>query len=195
MALDNGWVRIETTSGSGNMAVSAMVLERNTGRSDRSVHLVGENAHGVMAKARINQDPAAPFIVVDHYENDKYGVVTSFHPGKGNYYIVGYSNVDWMTVEETSHEISGDDYTDINDNGIAWQDGFQVIEQSGNGDSHTVELETNIPYGTDEQYMFKIPFVLLPNDSANERNVHFFIHDEEVVAMATTMITQEGLTE
>jgi hypothetical protein len=195
MALDNGWVRIETTSGSGNMAVSAMVLERNTGRIGRSVGLVGENAHGVTATALVKQDPATPFIVIDHYENDKYGVVTSFHSGTGNYYIVGYSNVDWMTVRETSEY----DYTDLNaDSGLVWQNGFWVIEQSGNGDSHTVELETNIPYGTDEQYEFKIPFALERNESSEDRDVYIVIqciHDPDVIAEATTMITQNGLTE
>lgn len=200
MALDNGWVRIETTSGSGNMAVSAMVLSVNTGRSEeRSVQLVGENAHGVTATALVKQDPAAPFIVIDHYENDKYGVVTSFHAAIGYYYIVGYSNVDWMTVIETSEH----DCTDLNiDSGLVWQNGFFLIEQSGNGDSHTVELKTNIPYGTDEQYEFKIPFTLERNESSEDRNayiviqcIHNPIHDPVVIAEATAMITQDGSTE
>lgn len=195
MALDNGWVRIETTSGSGNMAVAAMVLERNTGRIGRSVGLVGENAHGVTATALVKQDPATPFIVIDHYEDDKYGVVTSFHSGTGYYYIVGYSNVDWMTVRETSEY----DYTDLNaDSGLVWQNGFWVIEQSGNGDSHNVSMENDIPYGTDEQYEFKIPFALKANESSEDRDVYIVIqciHDPDVIVEATIMITQNGLTE
>lgn len=185
MALDNGWVRIETTSGSGNMAVSAMVLERNTGRSDRSVQLVGENAHGVTATAIVKQDHAAPFIVIDHVESDN-TPVTELDVAYGSYLIVGYSNVESLSVAETS-----EDYTDLNDmtQGEALTEGFDIVEH-GNTHNH-VQLESSIQYGTDEQYMFMIPMNVSAGGKTS-RTVSVIIEDGDGNASATLNIVQKG---
>lgn len=193
MALDNGWVRIETESGTGSTAVSATVLKKNTGRSDeRSVTLVGVNAHGETATATIKQDPADLFIVVDHYEDDNGDDVSALGNSYAKYYIVGYSNVDWMTAEETSDK----EYTDMNDvqQSEVWHNGFIVTEQSGSGDSHTVNLETSMTYGTDEQYMFRIPFFVYDNNTETQRNVSFEIRgdESETVVAVTTIIQKES---
>ena len=184
--IDNGWVRIDTESGTGSTAVSATVLNKNTGRSEgRSVTLVGVNAHDETATATIKQDPAAPFIVIDHVESDN-TPVTELDVAYGSYLIVGYSNVEFLTVNEAS-----EDYTDLNDasQGEAWTDGFVIVEH-GNTHVH-MRLESSIQYGTDEQYMFMIPMNVSAGGKTS-RTVSVIIEDEDGNASAILNIVQRG---
>lgn len=190
MALNNGWIRIDTDSGSGSTAVSVVVLQRNTGRSEtRTATIVGTTDHGATANAVLSQDPTEPFIVIDHYEDRNGDTVTQLGESVDTYYIVGYANVGYIEATETSEK----EYTDLNDpyQGEAWHNGFIVTEQSGTGDFHTVDLETAIPYGTDEQYEFRIPFVVYKNEGAYSRDIYFTIVDDGT-SVATSMITQTG---
>ncbi len=186
MALNNGWIRIDTVSGSGSTAVSAVVLEKNTGRSvTRTETLIGTNSHGVEATATIKQDPAPPFIVIDHVEKDG-SPVSQLAVEGGSYFVVGYSNVDFMTISETS-----EDYTDWNniEQGEAWSDGFDVTEH-GNTHEH-MQLESSIQYGEDEQYMFRIPMNVSVGVKTS-RTVSVIIEDEDGNASATLSIVQKG---
>lgn len=188
--ISNGWIRIETDSGSGDTAVTATILSRNTGRSlTRTATVVGTTGHGATAEAVFSQGPSELFIMIDHYENEDESVVTRLEGASALYYIVGYANVGFIEATETSEK----EYTDLNDmhQGEAWHYGFTVTEQSGNGDSHTVNLETAIQYGTDEQYEFKIPFVVGENEGTSQRDIYFRIVDDGT-AVATSVITQFG---
>ena len=188
--ISNGWIRIDNSAGSGGAAIAATILSRNTGRSvTRTATVVGATAHGAEATAVFSQDPAVPFIVIDHYEDNNGDEVTQLGSSSEIYYIVGYANVGYIEATETSEK----EYTDLNDpqQSEAWHNGFTVTEQSGNGDSHTVNLETAIQYGTDEQYEFRIPFVVYKNEGAYSRDIYFTIVDNGT-AVATSMITQIG---
>lgn len=56
-ALDNGWMKIDTTSGSGSTAIAVVVSDRNMARTtQRSQSIVGTNAHGITAEATIVQN-------------------------------------------------------------------------------------------------------------------------------------------
>lgn len=188
MALNNGWIRIDTDSGSGDTAVTATILSRNTGRSvTRTVTVVGTTDHGATAEAVFSQGPAELFIIVDHYEDENGNTVTRLGASSAMYYIVGYANVGYIEATEDGEK----EYTDLNNinSGEAWSNGFTVTEQSGNGDSHTVNLETSIQYGTDEQYEFRIPFVV--EDLGYEIDIHFTIRDDTTV-VTTSTITKDG---
>lgn len=188
--ISNGWIRIETDSGSGDTAIIATILSRNTGRSvTRTSTIVGTTDHGATAEAVFSQDPSELFIIVDHYEDSNGNTVTSLGASSAMYYIVGYANVGFIEATETGEK----EYTDLNDmhQGEAWNYGFTVTEQSGNGDSHTVNLETAIQYGTDEQYKFRIPFVVYQNEGTSQRDIYFRIVDDGT-AVATSVITQIG---
>ena len=187
--IDNGWVRIDTESGTGSTAVSATVLQKNTGRSEeRSVTLVGVNAHGETATATIKQDPADLFITVDHFEDEKGALAVKLAAVGGIYYIVGYANVDFMSCSETT---SPKTYTDMSvQGGMAYSSGFTLID--GIGISHSIQMETSIAYGTDVQYTFKIPFEMYNNDSVSDRVIYFELSDDGDTRTATT-VTQSGV--
>lgn len=188
--IDNGWVRIDTESGTGSTAVSATVLKKNTGRSEeRSVTLVGVNAHGETATATIKQDPADLFITVDHFEDENGDTVTKFNSSYvGDCYIVGYANVDFITISEISEK----EYTDMDDvhNNTTWHDGFLLTDADGAEDR--IALESPISYGTDAQYMFKIAFHPYDNDTATEREIVFEVTDDGDT-QATAVIKQKGI--
>lgn len=183
--ISNGWIRIETASGSGDTAIAATILSRNTGRSlTRTATIVGTTDHGATAEAVFSQDPSELFIIVDHYEDRNGDTVTEIGSATDMYYIVGYANVGFIDATETGEK----EYTDLNDvdSGEALHNGFDLTEQSGNGDSHTVNLKTDIQYGTDEQYEFRIPFVVYQNEGAYERDINFMIiYDRTVNAVST----------
>lgn len=184
--ISNGWIRIDNSAGSGGAAIAATILSRNTGRSvTRTATVVGATAHGAEATAVFSQDPAEPFIVIDHVEINN-APVTELDVAGGGYFIVGYSNVDFITVTETS-----EDYTDLNDvsQGEAWTDGFTIVEH-GNTHVH-MQLESSIQYGTDEQYMFMIPMNVSVG-AKTSRTVSVIIEDEDGNASATLSIVQKG---
>jgi hypothetical protein len=186
MALNNGWIRIDTDSGSGDTAITATVLERNTGRSvTRSVTIAGHTTHGATAYAVIKQEPAEPFIVADYVESlHSHEIMQTLPYTAGDYLLVGHANVDFMSAEETS-----DNYTDMNDlqHGRVWENGFTIIE---NGNTYHGELEQEITYGSSEQYTFKIPFYA--EDAGKlSRSISFVLEDND--SHSTTFeIIQEG---
>ena len=187
MALNNGWIKIETVSGSGDTAVAAEILERNTGRSvTRTATVVGTTAHGAEATAVFTQGPSPLFITVDHFEDEYGAVAVNLAAVGGTYYIVGYSNVDFMSAAETTTPKT---FTDLDDSGTAYTNGFTLID--GNGSSHTIGMETGISYGTDVQYTFKIPFEADENDTVSDRVIYFELTDDGDTRAAAT-VTQVG---
>ena len=189
MALNNGWIKIETVSGSGNSSVTAEIIERNTGRSvTRTATVVGTTEHGAEATAVFTQGPAELFITVDHFE-DEYGAsAVKLAAVGGKYYIVGYANVDFITCSETTTPKT---FTDMNEQGsVAYTSGFTLID--GLGISHVIQMETPITYGTDVQYTFKIPFEVYENDTISDRVIYFELADDGNTRTATT-VTQSGI--
>jgi hypothetical protein len=185
-ALDNGWMKIDTTSGSGSTAIAVVVSERNTGRSvTRTATIVGTNAHGVEATAEIIQRPAPLFITLDHFENEKLVVLDEIPVGGGLYYLVGYSNVDFLTISELNNT-----YTDVDGvSGYVWTHGFTLID--GENQSHTINLESSISYGTDVQYTFRIPITFNSN-SGDARDITFEVSDDGDT-QNTIIINQSGV--
>lgn len=191
MALNNGWIKIETVSGSGDTAVTAEILERNTGRSvTRTATVVGTTAHGAEATAVFTQGPSPMFIIVDHFEDENHDTVVKLDAGGQDvYFIVGYSNVDSLVAVETSEK----EYTDMNDeHGIAWSSGILIIDHDGvyhpaSGES-PIPMEGDIEYGTDYQYTFKIPFETTANESVTDRDVNFSIRNEGAIMVPAKIV-------
>lgn len=184
--ISNGWIRIDNSAGSGGAAIAATILSRNTGRSEtRTATVVGATNHGAEATAVFSQDPSPQFIIIDHMEKDG-SPVSQLAVEGGSYFVVGYSNVDFMTISETS-----EDYTDWNnvEQGEAWSDGFNITEH-GNTHQH-MQLESSIQYGTDEQYVFAIPCNILAGVKTS-RTVTIYIENEDGDASAIFSIVQAG---
>lgn len=198
MALNNGWIRIDTVSGSGSTAVSAVVLEQNTGRTVmRSQTLVGTTAHGDTATCTIKQDPKGAFITIDRVETTNGSEIAMIPAGGGDFLLVGYANVDYIEATETS----GKSYTDLNDDqGRLWEYGFTIIDglvsYTGVMPESTIHTQTQFvgvtpQIGTTRQYTFKIPFYAYENDSSSDRVVELNVADDSSIA-ATFSIRQIG---
>jgi hypothetical protein len=125
------------------------------------------------------------FVVIDHI--DQKGIpVTQLEYTGGLRTIVGYANLDFISITETS-----DGYTDINEQGgEAYTNGIVVIEHGVTHDN--VRLESTIPYGEDEQYMFEIPFIIESNPDTTPRMVSFIIENEDGDASFQFNIMQAG---
>lgn len=192
MALNNGWIRIDTVSGSGDAAVSVVVLEKNTGRSvTRTETLVGTNAHGVEATATIKQDPMPLFLTIDRIETYEAGpdtptVMDRLPNTTGRYNIVGYANVGMLEAMETGEK----EYTDLNDEqGMAAQYGIIINE---GGVIHTdIAIGSEFIYGEAQQYTFYIPFYVSANGTVTERTISFEVSDGDDI-IRTIQITQEA---
>lgn len=192
MALNNGWIRIDTVSGSGNAAVSVVVLEKNTGRSvTRTETLVGINAHDVEATATIKQDPMPLFLTIDRIETYETGsdtptVMDTLPSAAGNYNIVGYANVGMLSARETSEK----EYTDLNqEQALARVYGAVIID---GGTLHSdIPLDTEFSYGEARQYEFLIPFYATENQTTSERAISLEVSDGDDI-IRTIQITQEA---
>ena len=199
MALNNGWIRIDTVSGSGSSAVSVVVLEQNTGRTvSRSETLIGTTAHGETATCTIKQDPMGPFVVIDHIEDDGGEQVSSIAANGGLYYIVGYSNVDFISPGETTSP----NVTDLNDTQArdsVWDVGFEIDdddvyegvmpEMSIAGQPQFSGVTPVI--GTTRQYVFMIPFNVEVN-KAGKRDIGIMVSDDDNNS-GTITIGQSGM--
>lgn len=187
MALNNGWIKIENASGSGDTAVSVEILAKNTGRSvTRSATVVGTTTQGAEATAIITQGPAPLFIIIDHFEDGNGTTVDHLAGAAADYKIVGFANVDRLTAEETSDK----EYTDLNtQQGLAQTNGFSVIDSEGGLYNET--LGTAYSHGEDAQYTFKIPFRSYGNEGSSARNVSFLVTNGALVQNTAT-IQQAG---
>ena len=170
------WLTISDNGGDDGDTITATVTALNTGRNSRSVvvegHLVSDNT--VTATATFTQQ-GVPFITIDHFEDSQGNTVASLAASAADYFIVGYANVAFMTAAETTST----ECTDMNDaQGRMWDNGFTIIE---GGNSHTVNMESSIQYGTDEQYMFRIPFYAYANSGRATRRIYFYISDDDGV--------------
>jgi len=202
MALNNGWIRIDTVSGSGDAAVSVVVLEKNTGRSvTRTETLVGTNAHGVEATATIKQDPMGPFIVIDHIEDDGGEPVSVIDVDGGLYYIVGDSNVDFIIPGESTNPAITD-LNDVQGQDSVWDVGFSIIDGGVTYENVMPELSiagqeqfsgVTPVIGTTRQYVFKIPFNVNINKET-KRPIGIIILDDDDV-QATFTIEQNGISD
>lgn len=174
-------------SGNGQLTFS---VTTHTGRSARLKQFDLENDSGDTATITVNQNAAALFITIDHYETLGGTTVSILPAAAGDYYIVGYSNVgDGLAAEETSDKA----YTDLNEaQGRLSEYGMIIIESGGT--SHTgVMPETTISYGTDARYTFKIPFYAYANSATERREITFTISDSETPSVyANGSIAQEG---
>lgn len=195
----NGWVKIENDSGTGGTTVYAVVLELNTGRTvDRVQTVTGRTAHGDEGTATIIQPAKGVFVAIDHIEDTNGNTVTALADAAGDYFIVGYANVDAIEAVETSDNA----YTDIADpQGRLYDDGFTIID-NGTTYAHiepeqTISLQPQFSgvtpvIGTERQYTFKIPFYAYANKS-DARIVSFLVSDGDSET-DTVSIRQSGVS-
>jgi hypothetical protein len=170
------WLTISDNGGDDGDTITAIVTAFNTGRNSRSVTIEGclVSDNTVTATATFTQQ-GVPFITIDHFEDSQGNTVTTLAASAADYFIVGYANVAFMTAEETTST----EFTDMNDaQGRMWDNGFTIIE---GGNSHTINMESSIQYGTDEQYMFRIPFYAYANSGRATRRIYFYISDDDGV--------------
>lgn len=157
-------------SGNGVLSFSAGT---HTGRSQRTKQFDIESDHGGQSSVNVVQNAAGAIMAIDWFEDGNGNKVQLIPHEGGLFYMVGHANVTFLEAMEVDTS-----YTDLNntEDGLAWVNGFTIEE--ANGSAHNgIVFESNIPYGTDSQYTFKIPVLFA---KTNERiEIQFDLTDDE----------------
>lgn len=174
--------------------VSVGSVGANTGRTGRSADITLTTSGGVPATIVIEQAGADETIEIDHFENSSGTELSSLPAAGGIFYMVGYSNCRYLTATETSAKA----LTDMNDNsGMLHQGGFTLYEDYGQGTMHLgVQAGANITpdYGAACEYMFKIPFYLNANKTADTLTAGFAMANQGSTVTDTASISQQGIS-
>lgn len=193
--ISNDWLKIEPSAGEGNTSATVTILKVNFSRTaSRSASITGTTTHGSTAHATITQSAYGPYIDIDHIEDGNGENISQYQtpntvPSKGDYYkIVGYANVNSLSVEETSNN-----YTNLNT--MYKPTSFILTDQSSV--THTMPLDTEFSpdYGAVDRYMFSIEFSVNSNTGSSQRTISIIVSDggaSQRSASDTISFYQEG---
>jgi len=177
--LTNEWVSINTDSGSGDTAVTATVLEENSGRTTRSVVLKGTTEHDAVATATIVQSAHSEYVIFEPssylISNDATSVT-----------VFGKSNSSKLTFTLITSGIGITDYLTLPSTYTVTPAGGADITVNNGG------LITGDPGATSE-FTFYITLPLQNTNPSNSRMQRLHVTAYSGIIGNNATVTQEGM--